>query len=165
MKKSDLKSGMLVEYRNGYKRMIMSHNLVDENGRIVSNLSVYNEELCSIGYLGKELDIMKVYDVYKGGFDFECKHRNLLWERKETPKLSHAELTILENIDKKYKYIARDEDNSLYLHLIKPIKEEKYSIWSMSEGDEFICIDQYKHLFTFVTWEDEKPRCIKELLS
>lgn len=79
------------------------------------------------------------------------------------PTLSEAERVILENIDKDYKWIARDKDNSLWLYGDRPIK--KCACWSIgySEiGKEFAF---YKHLFQFITWQDEKPYNIEELLK
>lgn len=79
------------------------------------------------------------------------------------PTLSEAERVILENIDKDYRWIARDKDNSLWLYGDRPIK--KSACWSneYSEiGEEFAF---YKHLFQFITWQDDEPYNIEELLN
>ena len=82
---------------------------------------------------------------------------------KEPIKLSEAERVILENIDKEYKWIARDKDNSLWLYGDIPIK--KSTCWSNENseiGEEFAF---YNHLFQFITWQDDEPYNIEELLK
>jgi hypothetical protein len=91
MKKSDLKVGMLVEYRDGQRRMIMPYGLVDQTGIKCHTLESYYEDL-KHAFDDKVLDIVKVYDVLLEGFDFECRHRKLLWERKETVELTLEEI-------------------------------------------------------------------------
>lgn len=93
----------------------------------------------------------------------KCKFDWIQQEHKEKITLSEAERVILENIDKDYKWIARDKDNSLWLYGDRPIK--KSALWSneYSEiGEEFAF---YKHLFQFITWQDDEPYNIEELLK
>lgn len=78
--------------------------------------------------------------------------------------INHIESIILENTDKKYKYIARDSDGVLYLYEEKPCKkyiDETYSIWNTDINpyhntsiDSFTMFD---HLFKNIKWEDEEP--------
>ena len=161
MKKSDLKTGMIVEYRDGRKRMIMSHNFVDENGNHCFKLDNYNEDLIHLG-IAKGLDIMKVYDVYQYGFDFDCEYRNLVWERKEKPKLTPQERTLLEALEDKWKYIARDKEGDLYIYGTAPQKNSLFR-WGYSVVNAGFT--PFNHLFTFITWEDTEPYSIKELLD
>lgn len=79
------------------------------------------------------------------------------------PTLSEAERVILENIDKDYKWIARDKDNSLWLYGDRPIK--KCACWSHKYSEIGAEFAFYKHLFQFITWQDEKPYNIEELLK
>lgn len=75
--------------------------------------------------------------------------------------LSEAERIILENIDKEYKWIARDKDESLTLFREKPIKREDY--WADGiVSTEFVA---FEHLFQFIKWEDSEPYSIEELLK
>lgn len=83
MKKSDLKVGMLVEYRNGLKRMVMPYGLVDCDGMICYYLNHYREDLIAKRDFGLGYDIVKVYDIHDYSFDFKCRERELLWERNE----------------------------------------------------------------------------------
>lgn len=83
MKKSDLKDGMIVEYRNGLRRLVLGDKLLGEHGN--ANIEEYDEEL---KYIDGEstLDIVKVYTVESSlcvaiGSIFLNKHINLIWER------------------------------------------------------------------------------------
>ncbi|MBI6050365.1 hypothetical protein [Clostridium perfringens] len=83
MKKSDLKDGMVVEYRNGLRRFVLGDKLLGEHGN--ANIEEYDEEL---KYIDGEstLDIVKVYTVESSlcvaiGSIFLNKHLNLIWER------------------------------------------------------------------------------------
>ena len=80
------------------------------------------------------------------------------------PTLSEAERTILENIDKDYKWIARDNwENQLFIYTAKPIKNEIKGNWGC-EGDN-ADLELFNHLFKFITWEDGEPYNIEELLN
>lgn len=99
MKKSDLKVGYVVEYRNGYFRMIFP----TYNGDLVlkpaadstyCSLSEYDDDLIFWGASGHGLDIVRVY-----GYGDECSAsyasyigRKLLWERKEPKKMTVKEI-------------------------------------------------------------------------
>ena len=83
MRKSDLKDGMVVEYRNGLRRFVLGDKLLGEHGN--ANIEEYDEEL---KYIDGEstLDIVKVYTVESSlcvaiGSIFLNKHLNLIWER------------------------------------------------------------------------------------
>ena len=65
------------------------------------------------------------------------------------------ELCILRNIDKKYKWIARDESGSLCIFDEKPKKSEE-----MCDNvicSDFIELNCYNSLFNSIQWEDEEP--------
>lgn len=101
----------------------------------------------------------------------ECREW-LAEEYVEPIELSEVERTILQNIDKKYKYIARDENSELRIHELKPEKTEvkKYNesksvkdFWiNKSSAEPF---KMFSHLFQFVQWEDDAPYEIEELLK
>ena len=68
------------------------------------------------------------------------------------------ELYILRNIDKKYKWIAKDKDGLICTYINKPKKTEK--LWSdgWSNGDSYASLEAIKNsLFTEIKWEDEEP--------
>lgn len=92
----------------------------------------------------------------------DCK-RNWLKSKHEEPiTLSEAERIILENIDKEYCYIARNENGNLEVFLGKPRKGG--AIWR-SRGFKYFHITCFNHLFQFITWEDSEPYNIEELLE
>ena len=72
------------------------------------------------------------------------------------------ELCILRNIDKKYKWIARDEDGELYLFKEEPCKT--LGVWETKSArtTEFLC---YNYLFQSITSEDEEPVCIDDYVE
>ena len=154
MKKSDLQYGNVVETRMGDKYFV--YHRYPEKALIRLNISEYitldsyYENLTDInGFI--EFDIMKVYK------DYTCKE--LLWERKEEPKLNEDEKAILRNVPKEYKWIARDKNGSIYLYINKPVKR-------FFGFDDFGTIRlPFDHLFQFIKWEDKEPYSIEELLG
>ena len=78
------------------------------------------------------------------------------------------ELCILRNIDKEYKWIAKDRDGDLWIYTNKPKKEyDRY--WkdcSSSKSLSFEPLDIFKNsLFTEIEWEDEEPICIDDYVD
>ena len=166
MNKKDLKSGMTVKLRNGYVYLVVNEVLSRDFG--FEPLISYNYDLTHES--DDDYDIIEVYlystptygntatlnvflNLYSTGM-------HLLWKRQDLPKLSSAELVILENLDKNCKWIARDKSESLYVYNNKPVKHRDYwDIIGMASTLEF------PKLFTFVKWTDEQPYSIEELLK
>ena len=76
------------------------------------------------------------------------------------------ELYILRNIDKKYKWIAKDKDGLICTYINKPKKTEK--LWSdgWSNGDSYASLEAIKNsLFTEIKWEDEEPVYIDDYVD
>ena len=93
-----------------------------------------------------------------------CEDCLVYWlkaEHKEPIKLSDAERVILENVDKEYKWIARDKNGYLKASEDKPEKE--CVTWERCYG--YISMGAFNHLFQFIKWEDEEPHNIEELLK
>ena len=154
MKKSDLKNGNVVETRTGDRYLLVSscgHIIyVDLTG---DGYYYFESLYFNTNYKNSALVIMKVYA------DYTCKE--LLWEKKEKPKLTEDEKVILRNIDKDYKYIARDKDGAVCFHYVKPHKESYF--WS-SYNANYVS-DLFPNLFKFIQWEDDEPYSIEELLK
>ena len=155
MKKSDLKYGNVVETREGIKYLYHCKNSarflnLDYDGFLWIN--DFDENLNIID-CDNGLDIMKVYK------DYTCKE--LLWERKETPKLTEDEKVILRSLPKDYKWVARDASGMVYIYPQRPTKVS--CIWS-GNGFGGIVIP-FDNLFQFIEWEDEEPYSIEELLK
>ena len=155
MKKSDLECGNVVEVRNGRKYFVYHSCTGKALTSLITGWSVgfdaYNENLTySNDFI--DFDIMKVYK------DYTCKE--LLWERKDEPKLTEDEKAILKVLLKeKYKWIARDKNGCLYVYASKP--EKVITIW---EGSGLPMMP-FNHLFQFIKWEDDEPYSIEELLG
>ena len=73
------------------------------------------------------------------------------------------ELCILRNIDKKYKWIARDESGSLCIFDEKPNKNEE--IWDNVIRSDFIELNCYNSLFNSIQWEDNEPVYIDDYVN
>lgn len=78
--------------------------------------------------------------------------------------LTEDEKTMLRILDIKYRYIVRDENGKLYLYGEKPIKHEKSRVWYLSNGDFTLSKFPFSEYFKSITWEDEEPMLINDLL-
>lgn len=78
-------------------------------------------------------------------------------------KLTEDEKVILKNINKDYKWIARDLDGQLFVYSDKPIKGA--TCWGRYTYTYASPLYVYSHLFTCIKWEDEEPYLIEDLLK
>lgn len=90
--KSDLKSGMVVEYNDNYfgKRLVIGGFLIGEDG--YSDLGDYNENLKSVV---SDLEIVRVYKIKCMGKISSIMHDDnleLIWERKKLKKMTVEEM-------------------------------------------------------------------------
>ena len=176
MKKNDLISGKhIVELRDGSRLLVAGDFLPDIDGNGFMCLKSYSDDLklddCEVDFDERHtaFDMLKVYEIVRhmslpilaNRIDTVCK---LVWERK--PELSEVERVILENVDKKYKYIARDGyieeegmPEELGLFEDRPIKINDY--WSGANCANFT----FSNLFKMIKWEDEEPTLISDLLE
>lgn len=74
-----------------------------------------------------------------------------------------TELLILNNLDKKYKYITRDKNGDLYIFSKRPFKVKDGGIWDCEDGHATAFV-MYNHLFTHINYTDKEPIKIKELI-
>ena len=159
MKKSDLEYGNVVEVRDGTRFLYQKSKVIEPSMDFISLID--GRHWLSLYYLTDDLkarhricdacDIMKVYK------DYTCTE--LLWERKDEPKLTEDEKVILRNLPKEYKWIARDLSGIVYRFIERP--EKGQAIWHGC-GQPII---PFYHLFNFIKWEDEEPYSIEELLK
>lgn len=154
--KKDLKDGMVVQYRNGWYRIVLGGcttlGTVCSDGYETrsKDLSDYNDDLTSSnGY--RATDIMKVFNV-----------EQVLWERKEI-KLSDAERAWLTVAKHDYKrYIARDRDGRLYVYPERPTRG--VASWFPTGTNTYKKIWS-ENLFEFIKGEDDEPYSIEDLLK
>lgn len=98
--------------------------------------------------------------------DCGCSFSRMKWmlsEYREPVKISKLEYGILEYLfkNKQYKFIVRERNDLLYIYKSNPKKEvDGWQTLSMSCG-----LSLFNGLFEFVTWEDEKPTSIEEVLN
>ena len=87
MKKSDLKSGMQIEQRDGDRMIVFIDSpagdvFVKVNGDDCDRLNMFDEDLCH--EYNKEYDVVKIYssdDIT--GYNNKISSEDLIWERKE----------------------------------------------------------------------------------
>lgn len=130
-----MKSGNLFETREGM--LYLYHDQAPYYLNLTTNNSCLSKDHYQ-EYNHKEdpkYDIMKVYENYT------CA--KIIWERPKV-KLSEVEKLILENRPEGYEYIARDNNNTLFLHLRAPEKCD--GIWYSEDY-----IEVYSHLFQMIT--------------
>ena len=73
---------------------------------------------------------------------------------------SEAEKTIARNIDREYKWMARDQDGNLCIYEEKPKKRN--DSWISYDYDY---IFYFNHLFSAIQWEDEEPTRISDIYN
>ncbi|MCU6748079.1 hypothetical protein OCV51_10515 [Faecalicatena acetigenes] len=90
--KADLKDGMVVEYSNGRRRLVVANMLIGEDGFLT--LDSFRENLENIAFT-VEHTIAKIYKV-KEARSFNCIlddcNLDLIWERSEAKKMSVEEM-------------------------------------------------------------------------
>ena len=150
MKKKDIKNGMIVEHRNGWRRLFVNGFLLDGDYDYDYENDITNYRYDLTHKKAVDFDIMEVYDW----------QNNLLWRRKEL--LTKDENVILRNLPEEYKWIARDESNYLFIYNTKPSKRD--GNWNNEDGD-YINFNEFNHLFTLIKWVDEEPYYIPDLLE
>lgn len=73
---------------------------------------------------------------------------------------TEVEKTIAKNIDKEYKWMARDRDGNLCIYEKKPEKE--VNSWYFGGYDY---ISYFNHLFSAIKWEDDEPTLIRDIYN
>ena len=124
----------------------------DYRYRICNNrIQYFSEELKTWDYCTLTINALATSEIIK------------LQKKKQ---FTDDELFILKNIDKKYKWIAKDKDGLICTYINKPKKTEK--LWSdgWSNGDSYASLEAIKNsLFTEIKWEDEEPIYIDEYVD
>lgn len=137
------KDDIIDEYQN-----LLKEKVVDSDGNRM------NRAIKEIAYKYCGMRLAGASSTFKWLFE----------EYKEPPiKLTRLEHGILEYLfkNKQYKFIVRERNDWLYIYKSNPKKEaDSWQSLSMSCG-----LGLFNGLFEFVTWEDEKPTSIKEVLD
>lgn len=84
-------------------------------------------------------------------------------EYVEKNTITSREKKFLDVLLPKWKYIARDSNNSLFIYPIKPIRfgtcwmvKNDYNVYKIAK-------DVYGNMFNFIRWGDEEPWSIEDL--
>lgn len=89
--------------------------------------------------------------------------------KKPKPKIPLATKYFLESLNNKYKWIAKDENGTVWCYKSKPEKytQDNNKRWTVHGKGNIAGFNDIlkKELFDFLSWEDEKPTNIKELLE
>lgn len=94
-----------------------------------------------------------------------CSDRLREWsesEYVEKPTITSREKNFLDLLLPKWKYIARDNNNELYIYNEKPTRSD--CDWYLNDG--ILCRISarfFGNMFDFIKWEDEKPWSIEDL--
>ena len=115
-----------------------------------------------------QFDVVRIYEAkWLMGLNsiMEYDNLNLVYTRRSG--LIDLERMVLEEIKDKYKYIARDKDDSLYAYNQEPFKTE--DIWEIEEYEMGVSrmgdLTIFNHLFPMVRHSDEEPTLISDLLE
>lgn len=161
MTKNDLENGMIVETMQGTKYLVLNHHFMSQNGTTCVEKSFFTDDLknkssnaCTI------VKIFKTRALFLNKI-FNEEYLELIWERPPLKKFSPIERCILKNIDKKYKYIARDSKYNIFIFENNPLKEENF--WYNLNGYTRR-LDMFNDLFQNITWDD-KPLFIDDYVT
>ena len=77
-------------------------------------------------------------------------------------KFSQDTLNFFKCIDKKYKWIAKDEDSIVHAFCEKPTKEDAHWFY---ESMFYISKVLNQDIFSQILWEDEEPVCIDDYVE
>lgn len=77
-------------------------------------------------------------------------------------QFSEDEKTILRILDKKWKWLARDKNGSLYVYTHRPIRSNEN--YTFSEGS-WECFNTFEHLFQSIQWTDDEPVEIAKVIG
>lgn len=104
------------------------------------------------------------YDCAFDDPDYICENKKTKWLYEEytppKPKLTKREHAFCEAVESGW--LARDEDEELYLHQNKP--EKRTITWVGDITSSEINLRFYPS-FDFITWEDDEPYSIEEMLK
>lgn len=104
-----------------------------------------------------------------------CPQNKIKWlykkyiEPKPKVKIPLATKYFLESLNDKYEWIAKDEDGAVWCYKFKPEKytQDKTKRWTVyGRGNIAGFRDVFKkEIFDFLSWEDEEPTLIQNILD
>lgn len=141
----------------------------------MKNKEKYAKEIMDIACSGNRIAVMKgsgrivpcdgvLCSVCLFCSSIDCRKNIKDWSESEyieKPVISKKDRTFLEYIDKKFKYIARDETARVYVYSIEPRKSEY--CWMENRGECFSIANRIDVDLPMVKWSDSKPWFIEDL--
>lgn len=186
MKKSEIKNGAILISANNEAWFKMDNALfkVTEDG-VTSGWMPWEEYDNNMRYKNPDYNIIavdndvnnehKIPNIALSNFLYKTDESKYIEIKDNYPKpfLSKKEKEILSAVDKKWKYIVRNNNGELSLHQGKPLFFENKSYYQDEEFYTCYWISSctscnfsaYNHLFNFIKSTDTKPYEIKELLK
>ena len=83
-------------------------------------------------------------------------------ENLEKVLVSRGERIVLQMLEKKYRWIARDKIGNLYVFEEKPTKEREIDCWL---GCGPLNLVAFNHHFRFIRYEDDEPWLITDIIN
>lgn len=122
------------------------------------SIAVDKETRVPIACTNIECDSCLFYNIKQYCVDSLVEWANQ--EYKETIVISQNDITFLSYISNKFKYIARDNCNNLYVYDIEPKKYNEYGFWC---GNEVIAIFNFNVDLPMIKYTDERAWKISDL--
>lgn len=141
-----LKLAEFFEVAEGVKFEVVG--LIEQQYKIVNNELLYHD-------IDRDMYIPSNNDL-----NWFTRHEIKIIQPKKT--ISEDEKVILRNLPSEFTWIARDENDSLYIYGNKPERGRFNSYYSTDLTFEF---ETFKHLFQCIKWEDAEPTLIADLLK
>lgn len=160
----------ITSYKEKYERKKYAYtSLLKDYNELVDNYNSFKEVVINSLENLKHYDRSGLYDIgYNNSIEESIaviSDMNVpLCFESEKPSflLTRLEYELLKHWNKRYKYIARDEDGYLYVYKDRPSKNE--DVWGTLRSHGSIEKDFYD-FFKFVEWTDKEPMNIDELLN
>ena len=151
-----------IRAKNEYKNLEKDYNELvevfnDTKQTIINSLKNYKcdgESDYDVGYNTAIEHAIAVVEDMNVPLIFEVEKPQFL--------LTRLEYELLKYWCKKYNYIARDKDGTLYIYRYKPSKNE--DVWSTECGTAR-AERTFDGLFRLILWADKEPMNIEELLN
>lgn len=162
---NDIREEMIVMLRSGEFYVSIGVRFINAEGYIPRCNYCKNMKHKTCNTL---FDIVAVYQpskLYGSGFDgMLTPNSEPIWREKKHIEIPEPDRTILDNLDEKYKWIARDKSGKVWAYNDKPVKVR--DIWdNVGDHDDVADMKAFNHLFKFVQWTDEEPVNFREVLK
>lgn len=148
MRKSNLENGMIVEWRDKTRYLVVGNLLLSEDA--FEELETFNNELKDIEYKDERFDVMKVFklkSIPENGLKdiFKDENLQLIWERKreidwnKVPKFTPVLGGYFEGELKNAYFLAFDSMENDFPFLLTDMKDDEFTGLKHRHQNEFVC--------------------------